>query len=37
MLDADQYDPNQAETMDLLRDLISSCLHLTVPNGDLSD
>ena len=36
MLDADQYDPNQAETIDLLRDLIGSCLHLTVPNGDLS-
>ncbi len=36
MLDADQYDPNQVETMDLLRDLIGSCLHLTVPNGDLS-
>ena len=36
MLDADQYDPNQAETMELLRDLIGSCLHLTVPNGDLS-
>ena len=36
MLDADQYDPNQVETLDLLRDLISSCLHLTVPNGDLS-
>jgi DNA replication ATP-dependent helicase Dna2 len=36
MLDADQYDPNQVETLDLLRDLIGSCLHLTVPNGDLS-
>ncbi|MGB7874167.1 MAG: AAA domain-containing protein [Anaerolineales bacterium] len=36
MLDADQFDPNQVETMDLLRDLIGSCLHLTVPNGDLS-
>jgi len=36
MLDADQYDPNQTEALDLLRDLISSCLHLTVPNGDLS-
>jgi DNA replication ATP-dependent helicase Dna2 len=36
MLDADQYDPNQTETLDLLRDLIGSCLHLTVPNGDLS-
>ncbi|HSG45345.1 MAG TPA: AAA domain-containing protein [Anaerolineales bacterium] len=36
MLDADHYDPNQAKTMDLLRDLIGSCLHLTVPNGNLS-
>jgi len=36
MLDADQYDPNQTETLDLLRDLIDSCLHLTVPNGDLT-
>ena len=36
MLDADQFDPNQVETMDLLRDLIGSCLHLTVPNGDLT-
>ena len=36
MLEADQFDPNQVETMDLLRDLIGSCLHLTVPNGDLT-
>jgi len=36
MLDADQYDPDQVETLALLRDLIGSCLHLTVPNGDLS-
>jgi len=36
MLDADQYDPNQVETLDLLRDLIGGCLHLTVPDGDLS-
>jgi DNA replication ATP-dependent helicase Dna2 len=36
MLDADQFDPNQVETMDLLRDLIGSCQHLTVPNGDLT-
>jgi len=36
MLDADQFDPNQVETMDLLRDLFGSCLHLTVPNGDLT-
>jgi len=36
MLDADQYVPNQVEIIDLLRDLIDSCLHLTVPNGDLT-
>lgn len=36
LLDADQYDPNQAEAVELLRDLIGSCLHLTVPNGDLT-
>jgi DNA replication ATP-dependent helicase Dna2 len=35
MLDADQYDESQKETMDMLRDLISSCQHITVPNGIL--
>lgn len=35
MLDADQYDESQKETMDMLRDLIGSCLHITVPNGIL--
>lgn len=37
MLAADQYDPNQTETMDMLRDLIGSCLHLTVPGGNLNE
>jgi DNA replication ATP-dependent helicase Dna2 len=37
MLNADQYDPEQVETMQMLRDLMSSCLHLTVPNGRLSE
>jgi DNA replication ATP-dependent helicase Dna2 len=36
LLDADQYDPNQTEALDLLRDLFDSCLHLTVSNGDLT-
>ena len=36
LLDADQHDPNQAEVLDLLRDLFASCLHLGVPNGDLT-
>ncbi len=35
MLDADQYDEGQKETMDMLRDLIGSCRHITVPNGIL--
>ena len=35
MLNADQYDESQKETMDVLRDLISSCHHITVPNGIL--
>jgi len=35
MLDADQYDESQKETMDMLRDLIGSCRHITVPNGIL--
>jgi hypothetical protein len=37
MLDADQYDPEQAETMQMVRDLIQGCLHLTVPSGRLTD
>lgn len=37
MLDADRYDPEQEETMKMLRDLIDSCLHLTVPNGHLGE
>jgi DNA replication ATP-dependent helicase Dna2 len=36
MLDADQFDPGQAETMKMLRDLIDGCLHLTVPGGNLN-
>jgi len=35
MLDADQYDENQKETMDMLRDLIGSCHKITVPDGIL--
>lgn len=35
MLDADQYDENQKETMEMLRDLIGSCHQITVPNGAL--
>lgn len=35
MLDADQYDETQKETMDMLRDLIGSCRHITVPDGIL--
>lgn len=35
MLDADQYDESQKETMDMLRDLIGSCRHITVPDGIL--
>jgi DNA replication ATP-dependent helicase Dna2 len=35
MLDADQYDETQKETMDILRDLIGSCQQITVPNGIL--
>lgn len=35
MLDGADYDPDQAETFAMLRDLIDSCLHLTVPNGSL--
>ncbi len=36
MLDGDQYDPNHAETFDLLRDLVDSCLTITLPGGDLT-
>lgn len=35
MLDADRYDESQKETMDMLRDLIKSCQHITVPDGIL--
>ena len=35
MLEADQYDESQKETMDRLRDLISGCHQITVPNGIL--
>ena len=35
MLDADQFDENQKETMDMLRDLIGSCHQITVPDGIL--
>jgi hypothetical protein len=37
MLSADQYDSGQTEIMDLLRDLIGNCLHLTVPSGNLNE
>ena len=36
MLKADEFAPEQKETIDLLRGLIASCQHITVPNGDLS-
>jgi DNA replication ATP-dependent helicase Dna2 len=35
MLDADQFDENQKETIDMLRDLIGSCHQITVPDGIL--
>ena len=35
MLDAGQYDPDQAEAMALLRDLIDTCLVITLPEGIL--
>lgn len=35
MLDADQFDESQKETMDMLRDLIGSCKQITVPDGIL--
>jgi DNA replication ATP-dependent helicase Dna2 len=36
LLDADQYDTDQAETVKMLRDLFDGCLHLTVPMGKLT-
>ena len=36
MLDGDQYDPAHAETFELLRGLIDSCLHITLPDGSLA-
>jgi DNA replication ATP-dependent helicase Dna2 len=33
MLDGDQYDPAHAETFALLRDLVDSCLIITLPDG----
>jgi DNA replication ATP-dependent helicase Dna2 len=33
MLDGDQYDPAHAETFALLRDLIDSCMIITLPDG----
>ena len=35
MLEADQFDETKKETLDMIRDLISSCHHITVPNGAL--
>ena len=37
MLQADQFDPDQTETMDILRDLIAGCSQFTVPDGHLVD
>jgi DNA replication ATP-dependent helicase Dna2 len=36
MLDADQYDENHKETLDMLRDLIGSCRVITIPDGRLN-
>jgi DNA replication ATP-dependent helicase Dna2 len=36
LLDADQYDADQADAVKMLRDLFDSCLHLTVPYGRLT-
>jgi DNA replication ATP-dependent helicase/nuclease Dna2 len=36
MLEADQYDTEQTDTVQMLRDLFDSCLHLTVPYGRLT-
>ena len=35
MLEADQFDETQKETMDILRDLICNCHQITVPDGIL--
>lgn len=35
MLAADEYDASKKETLDLLRDLIQSSTHITVPDGNL--
>jgi DNA replication ATP-dependent helicase Dna2 len=35
MLDADQYDEDKKEILDMLRDLISRCHQITVPDGIL--
>jgi DNA replication ATP-dependent helicase Dna2 len=35
ILEADQYDENIAEAVDLLRGLIDGCLHITLPSGSL--
>jgi len=37
MLSADQYDPGQAEIMNMLRDLIGNCHQFIVPGGNLSE
>jgi DNA replication ATP-dependent helicase Dna2 len=37
MLKADQFDPEQTGSMDLLRDLLAGCSQFTVPNGNLAD
>lgn len=36
MLAADEYDASKKETLDLLRDLIQSSTHITVPDGNLT-
>ena len=36
LLDADQFDPEQASSIKMLRDLIDGCLQLSVPGGNLS-
>jgi DNA replication ATP-dependent helicase Dna2 len=36
LLEADQYDAEQVETVKMLRDLFDGCLHLTVPMGRLT-
>ncbi|MAT45440.1 MAG: hypothetical protein CL609_24190 [Anaerolineaceae bacterium] len=35
MLDADRYDANQTDTINMLRDLIDHCLFITLPDGSL--